>query len=138
MEDRFKSRAWDFINGRMVYSDDGWYLYGKDGCYEYRKDCGEYIDNILIKKDYGALMQCSGLKNSKLIYDGDIVEYQQLAQIERYKVIFKNGCFGIINIAGGNLANFLTLEEFIIEMKNDLKVIGNKFNNPELITKGDN
>ena len=79
------------------------------------------------------VMQSTGLKdkNGKLIYEGDIVEYIQIEQKEHYETVFKNGCFGIINIVAGS--TFLTLEEFILEMKNDLEIIGNKFEHPHLL-----
>lgn len=71
--DRFKFRAWDEGLGKLIYFNFD--------------NIGRAIDSTEIKEyiEQGNLMQCTGLKdkNGNLIYEGDIVVYDD----------FSNGAF---------------------------------------------
>jgi uncharacterized phage protein (TIGR01671 family) len=98
------------------------------------------------------LMQFTGLKdkNGKEIYEGDIVKYLSYSEHKEYQaeVYFKNGCF-LVNKSGLFLA-LITIpqKEINLEMMNTkyysdrenkylCEVIGNIYENPELLNKGD-
>lgn len=72
------------------------------------------------------LMQYTGLKdkNGKEIYEGDIVTCSN-GMAYQYKVIFSFGCFEGYDKASG-------FTKKLCDMK-DLKVIGNTYENPELL-----
>jgi len=64
------------------------------------------------------IMQYTGLsdKNGKEIYEGDIIKIK-----ENHEVVFRGGCFMILNFP----VSFYR--------KNDIEVIGNVWENPELL-----
>ena len=127
--DRFKFRTWDKTSKILSHFS----------LTEIMKDSVETLPTGLFAMpiEDQIIMQWIGRKdkNGELVYEGDVLEYIQVEQKEHYEVVFRNGCYGIINIVGGNLSNFLTLGEFILEMKNDLEIIGNIYENPELLTQ---
>ncbi|HHO6115128.1 TPA: YopX family protein [Staphylococcus aureus] len=105
---------------------------------EVHYDYTEVIENFLKTRDFKdvELMQSTGLKDvyGKEIYDGDIAEFKY-PHDKRFKEIgiithsAEKACFVIKMIRD-------TIQEFdlYIGVANSyLKVIGNKFNNPELL-----
>ena len=136
MQDRFKFRFYDkdkkiMIKPSSEMSDTEW----KNVCTTYGEnewwwciEAGmptifEYFDtNEYDKKDF-VIMQCTGLKdkNSKLIYEGDILNYSCLpGYSDIYTCTFNNGSF----LIGGLLISNTHLKS---------EVIGNIYENPELL-----
>lgn len=110
MNDRFRFRAWDRKNKRMLYNIQGAYDGGciedKDG--EDVEDCHEGCFDCFIPKEWQGenyqyiVEQCTGLKdkNGKLIYEGDIVLLTDEDAFEQpRKTIVRwaeeNACFGL-------------------------------------------
>lgn len=82
-----------------------------------------------IEVDSSTICQCTGLKdkNGKLIWENDIVEYRDCT-IERYVVAYENdkACFEYQQY-GCSIMNFDEMSSVEVE------VIGNIFDNPELL-----
>ena len=124
---KIKFRAWDKESRKML-SSKSW--------------CGHYDDlyftdiNQILEKMNGVnntiLMQYTGLKdkNEKEIYEGDIVRVIEEELPKDYKenigeVIFENNSFLFSGFFGYIFKND----------KNSIEVIGNIYQNPELIKK---
>lgn len=82
------------------------------------------------------ISQCTGLKdkNGKEIYEGDILRYKfpfdkRLKHISPVKFLEKQSSFGILDI----YSNEIPL--YSLTASNYLKVIGNIYENPELMEK---
>ena len=145
MNDRFKFRFFDKINQFMIDensdNDKCIDLYGRDEwwwCIE--KDMPtifNYFDNNSWKEKDFVIMQCTGLKdkNGKLIYEGDIVqipnnwdEYGMMAG-EKREIYYKEGGFRLKPKWDKNSrGNWL-------EDTKDLEVIGNIYENEELLNE---
>lgn len=122
-----KFRAWDRIKKRMflVLEID----------YENKLFSDETYWNTIPFNDV-ELMQFTGLKdkNSKEIYEGDIVRYKLGRNIFTEVVAYDKDSagFGVVdNGVDGIIFSFGELWEDI-DLHN-LEVIGNKYNNPELL-----
>lgn len=141
MQDRFKFRLYDKAISEMVY----------DVCVGFIKDSGKTDDWVCADTSCGQityrddklkdiiLMQCTGLqdKNGKLIYEGDIVEAITHNPYEKHiGVIQFHTCYfsldyiklGKYSEAGISLAK--NTGDFV-----SLKIIGNIYENPELLEK---
>lgn len=157
--DRFKFRAWDKEEEKMYEVYEIHFDANHNGsvyCGQ-RKELDKDNNNIYPKKEltFGSnvIMACTGLKdkNGKLIYEGDIVimpdTYTEsvdvgvgmcpVAQQELNtfgKVVFKKGAFGIeINEATENYYEGFNFFEDI----EDIEIIGNIYENPELLKGGE-
>ena len=133
MNDRFKFRLWDKAIGQMSY----------DVCVGFIKDgacrdwvCADICDGQINYCDKRlndiVLMQCTGLKdkNGKLIYEGDYIKNLKTNTI--YKVFWedKATCFMLKSTRfGGVISTYMMFEEY----PNDLEVIGNIYENEDLI-----
>jgi uncharacterized phage protein (TIGR01671 family) len=148
MNERFKFRAWDIIN-RKMYKCAG-FLSGQVIIIE---DDGK----VLGKNDEGfILMQFTGLKdkNGKEIYEGDLVRTiitikkdepgsRSRKDISVGTVIFKEGKYLPRNILNENwYSTIQTIDcwegdyEPAIHRTSSVEVIGNTYENLELILKG--
>lgn len=93
--------------------------------------------------------QFTGLKdkNGKEIFEGDLLKSRQIVKksndqycsiepTEIHEIIFSKGGFRAKNINGGKSATELDLFHFLHESWLDAELIGNKFENPELMEGG--
>ena len=128
MEDRYLFKAktcnGEWVTGFLHCKDDKWYISNKVGspfAYEVRPD---------------TICQCTGLKdkNGKLIWENDIVRDEQG---NFYKAFWQNNYYQFSWVC-------VKTDVFLIGTKWDLwsiksfeiEVIGNKFDNPELLEVG--
>jgi len=121
-----KFRAWDTENKKMYTVDELhnlWEIGTPVAVYQH-----SIKPDVLLRIDNNPLMQYTGLKdkNGKEIYEGDIVkETYNKKELRISEVGFKNGSFVL-----------LTPNQFIEigNLKNDIEVIGNIYENPDLLT----
>ena len=118
MQDRFRFRYFDNSNRMQEIS--------LTNCY--------YTD-----LDYSRLMQCTGLqdKNGKLIYEGDIIKYLYYNP-ERYTkwVVVFNPDTLEFGTRGYGYIGYQRLTSYSI-FNNKVEVIGNIYENPELLKDGE-
>ena len=117
------------FRGKFLDDTSEWlygnYVYIEDDVFQHKiaDKSGKLLDI-----DINTLGQFTGLhdKNGKEIYDGDIVKYKNMLG----KIIFLQGAF--------QLSDFYEEEEWILGYINEeLEVIGNIYDNPELLEKGE-
>lgn len=117
MEDRFKFRCYD--KGLSVMH--------------------EYLGRLEDVHDNQVLMQCTGLKDQtgKLIYESDVVKYYDSYQVWLTTDVFWTGAA----MAVRTYENPILLDEFTNQYIydghniNEIEVIGNIHENPELLEK---
>ena len=115
MEDRFKFRVWDKVSKRYFFLE---LKFGDNGYHPL------FIEKPIFE-------QCTGLKdkNSKLIYEGDIVRCGKTGQFV-YKVSFNKRFASFVLIRKEDTSNHYFGEAVEAE---DVEVIGNIHENPDLL-----
>ena len=140
MEQReLKFRVWvnDWAGGRMTYED---FAVNNEGKVFFLSDDDEkgYITGYSGKQDR-IVMQYTGLhdKNGVEIYEGDIVNNDFYGNpIYGHNIIeFYNGCFYGVNLKEEKTRLGAEMFESGIWCEKHLKIIGNKYENPKLLTK---
>jgi hypothetical protein len=158
---QFKFRAWNKAKSQMVTVRDNRYiqLY-EDGSGSVMFAAAEDIVLCKIGSNEGVLMQFTGLKdkNGKDIYEGDLITHVRSDRPWSKKRKFKNviclvkwndGVGGKVESGAKNPSFFNQRPEFVGEPLNydlpesgwvfdwsefhDCEIIGNKFENPELL-----
>ena len=143
-----KFRAWVkckyLKHNKRVYTNKYLMMYGDklkvNGSEEYhdlifeqtplltKEQSKEIESNFSFDETKAILMQFTGLKdkNGKEIFEGDIVDWSTKDKKLIYEITFCNGSFGLdlTNRSGFELHNINYFE---------LEIIGNKFENPELL-----
>ena len=133
MQDRFKFRVWDETEKNMVYFDGVFY---NKKPYTEGSSFPQY-DSTPHYHKLSDLMQSTGLKdkNGKLIYEGDIAKFKDnittngskthIAVIEHNETfnvfMYRVECMGLFTVNKVQNENF------------DVEVIGNIYENPELL-----
>ena len=144
--DRMQCRVLNELTKKLIYGY-GYCIFDKTGVVLF-DDRGQEI-----KVDHGycllkKLQFSTGLKdkNGKLIYDGDILRYELLDEDgnvceeddAQYVVGFKNGSFGTYYSYNKHTKGFEDFEAFPTKseaMYQDFEIVGNRFENPELLEK---
>lgn len=126
MNDRFKFRAWEKIEKRMI-NGEYWLLASNGEVYEYSM-------GKLSKNSNYALMQCTGLKdkNGKLIFEGDIIQrIDELGWTTKQEIPLQmvNNCGDCGYVWGWGVPT----DE--AGMAAECEIIGNIFENPTILTK---
>lgn len=117
MNREIKFRAWNKKEEYMEIVDD-LQMFSND------LSIGIPSKDYFLRKDDVELMQYTGLhdKNGKEIYEGDIVKYENMTG----KIMFLNGSF--------ILSDLEETEEWELGVINaEIEVIGNEYDNPELL-----
>ena len=127
MNDRYLFRAKRIDNGEWV---EGGFCKSSDGrTYMVGVSKRGYIDGLEVIPE--TICQCTGLKdkNGKLIWENDVVRYCDCT-VENYVIAWESdkACFEYQQY-GCSIMNFDELSEVEVE------VIGNIFDNPELINE---
>jgi uncharacterized phage protein (TIGR01671 family) len=126
-----KFRAWNPDSKKMTYIPDDGFLHLGANSFISRPDwfVSKKTDSVYEScaySDRSILMQFTGLldKRGKEIYEGDIVEIDGISAGVK-EVNFNSGCFDFGNTCWGYGAEELNWR--------DIKILGNKFENPELL-----
>ena len=138
---KIKLRAWDEESQKIYYvvTLDTESVYGKCEVPILRVITGKMLDEYQPEYktvyDY-TLMQYTGLKdkNGVEIYEGDIVENttQTVYLGDKYEVVWNKNYAGYQLMSNGFTSNIPLIQNFM-----SYKVIGNIFENPELIQQQD-
>ena len=138
-----KFRVWFPNQGRYMRREEAIDNLMDVTCGKLVFDIDEHNDESESKVEYFTdgsyvLMQFTGLKdkNGVEIYEGDIVRGRYADEYYTYfikneRVVFKNGCFGLLD----NNDFFTTLDYYLEEQsKFEIKVIGNIYEHPHLLS----
>lgn len=128
--ERFLCRAWHKAEKRM-FDVEGVFPYQDEHTkggevFEKGKDVSYYFPEEV------ELMQCAGVKdkNGKLIYEGDILKFP-------FGNTFKNGCVSYVStiwdVSNAQKVQGSWCGSALINCNKKSEIIGNKFENPELL-----
>lgn len=134
MQDRFKFRVWDKEQNRFHHS------FSCDITASGTLVISQGIESkkYIVDDDNYVVQQCTGLKdkNGKLIYEGDIVQFYDDEFLQTMKIIWDNDELDFKAI-GLKKSVECYEEDFsylgYIKKEDSLEVIGNIYENPELI-----
>ena len=144
----FKFRLWDNVENKMVYPNeklDGLFLIDCGGLPYLLRKIEEKIEIVAVWQRF-EVMLWSGRKdkNGKEIYDGDIVEFEKYGQRIRGLVVVTVGDKYVVQLTSA--ADNYTVGEHKVSVPitfyewnnpvfdwEDLIVIGNKFESPQLL-----
>lgn len=140
MLSRFNFRVWDNKNNHMYNNENSELLFRERYIYLlYLKDNRtgiefEKAEEIRYNKLNFVLMQSTGLedKNSKEIFEGDIVKITGTNEIFPVKYYDNFCCFGLKVKQDGTRGVYYNLDKKIAK---DIEVIGNIYENKELLEK---
>lgn len=131
-----KFKIWDKTRNKWLFSNCGQFLLTQDGNVMFHMDGDNPLEPIIDQIEYEVLMY-TGLKdkNGKEIYEGDIVKYTSELENGIFEVKYGNCRFYGLWIE----ANFMgiTTDLFYLGCSNELEVIGNIYENPELLEEGE-
>jgi len=137
MEDRFRFRAWDKEEKDMIYQVEKLYD-GNLSAYP-AQSFGELFELKMQDDNFEdteelryIVMQCTGLKdkNGKLIFEGDIFEKKDSFGMDLVIVEWASDMWHLRSTLFPSLSPGNYRLEYYAEK---LKIIGNKYENPELL-----
>jgi uncharacterized phage protein (TIGR01671 family) len=127
-----KFRAWDKTTNKMVFPER--LFSDKDGLI-WHADLGNRYSNIVIEKcNTAVLMQYTGLKdkNGKEIYEGDILSWQE--HVRMYGTDLNKWVTEKVPVRFDDTgAMFLCGDDFLFKYNEKAEVIGNIYENQELL-----
>ena len=137
MQDRFKFRVWNILVKKFSHFDEPEMQIGKNGL-----DSGLIFPLSENSKLYmGRCLEpqfCTGLKdkNGTLIYEGDIVQFYDDGILKKMKIVWDDDeldfkAIGLKKSVECYEGDFLYLG--YIKKEDSLEVIGNIYENPELL-----
>lgn len=121
MNKQIKFRAWDNKSQQMLFQNQ---QYGLEPQYKIQDDCWTRFWEALYRcQEQVILLQFTGLldKNGKEIYCGDIIEQD----------VYGNKIRGIIDFYDNGF--WIKNPDNTLYLPNDRRIIGNQFENPELL-----
>jgi len=125
-----KFRAWDTINKTMMVDGLAVTLNGEFSLLTSRQGDGA-LEHRLIKDEIFILMQYTGLKdkNGKEIYEGDIVNVRNWGRTD--EIVHITDIVWDTDDKGWGFGQFLDVDRY--DMFRNIEVIGNIYENPELM-----
>lgn len=132
MSREIKFRAWDKEEKCMIFDVQNTYDYGAGGC----KAMEESFGCLLKNRDF-EVMQYTGIhdKNGKEIYEGDILKDVGEIKFGVWYAYLENGLGGSYHITGFYIPGDSGEPDRPIEDDQFNEVIGNIYENPELLSK---
>lgn len=119
---KIKFRAWDIISKEMIYLNEGFCSIPYYEIFCHTPDTRPW-----------ELMQFTGLLcNGKEIWEGDIVKFRILLPVEKRENA--NLATGSIKYCGASF--FIDCQTFAFALTNNVEVIGNIYENPDLLKEG--